>query len=365
MKQSNGKIGMKEYIAIVVFMIGAKIADDTPSLFFKQLDNAAWMSPLINGLAAILPIALFIKVLTLYKGMNLAEITCRLLGNFIGKIVLFFLWAILFSAIVLDSSVYSEIITSTYFPNSSTFLVLTVLIGVCAYIGKKGIEQIGSVSWALFPYVETFFVLALALCMLQGNFDFLFPFFGPSEWTVIKNSVTKGSVFADFTFILLIAPAVKNMKDLKKGTWISFGIILVEAAIALASYVLLFDYHSVKMMSYPFHESIFYVEFGFLTNVEILIFPFWLVGAFIRFAAYLYLSAILLGNILGIKNFEYIIPVLAALTLLCGMILPITPDILNQLRELELLAATPVFFLYPVLLFVIAKWRGEKRVSSD
>ncbi|MDY0396215.1 GerAB/ArcD/ProY family transporter [Virgibacillus halophilus] len=90
MKQSNGKIGMKEYIAIVVFMIGAKIADDTPSLFFKQLDNAAWMSPLINGLAAILPIALFIKVLTLYKGMNLAEITCRLLGNFIGKIVLFF-----------------------------------------------------------------------------------------------------------------------------------------------------------------------------------------------------------------------------------------------------------------------------------
>ena len=40
---------MKEYIAIVIFMIGVKMTEDTPPFYLTKHKNAAWMIPIISG----------------------------------------------------------------------------------------------------------------------------------------------------------------------------------------------------------------------------------------------------------------------------------------------------------------------------
>ena len=78
-------------------------------------------------------------------------------------------------------------------------------------------------------------------------------------------------------------------------------------------------------MGYPFHTAIRYISFGtFLTNVEIFFFPIWLLSAFIRFSAILYINALMFGHLFKIKDFEFLIPSLATIYLLIGMI-PETP----------------------------------------
>lgn len=360
MTQPEQKIGIKEYIAIFTMMIGTKIADDTPTFFYNTLYNAAWMAPIINFLAVMIPIYLYIKVMSYYKGQNLADIVILLMGKFFGYAVLLLLWIILSVAIILDTSIYTDIIATTYFPTTAYFFILAILLGVCAYLAKKGLEQIGSVAWSLFLYTEVALFIALGLCIGQGKFTFLFPLFGPGEWDVIKGSVTKGSVYADFIYVLLIAPAVKSFGDFKKGTWISMIIIVVSATMALASYVLLFDYPSVQMMKYPFHESIRFVELVFLRNIETLIFPFWLTAVFVRFSVYLYFSAMLFGKLFRIKDFEYIIPSIATLTIFLGMMLPSPIDSLEHPREFILFVSTPFLFFMPIILFILAKWKGAK-----
>ena len=49
-----------------------------------------------------------------------------------------------------------------------------------------------------------------------------------------------------------------------------------------------------------------------------------MLGAFIRFAAFLYINAMMFGHLFKIKDFEYLIPSLATIYLLIGMI-PETP----------------------------------------
>ena len=57
----------------------------------------------------------------------------------------------------------------------------------------------------------------------------------------------------------------------------------------------------------------------FLSNIESFFLPIWLILVFIRLSAFLYISALMFGQLFKIKNFEYLIPALAAICLLIGM----------------------------------------------
>ena len=71
-------------------------------------------------------------------------------------------------------------------------------------------------------------------------------------------------------------------------------------------FICLFD-TSVAGMGYPFHTAIRYISFGtFLPILKSYSFPIWLMAAFIRFAAFLYINALMFGHLFKIKDFEYL-----------------------------------------------------------
>ena len=56
-----------------------------------------------------------------------------------------------------------------------------------------------------------------------------------------------------------------------------------------------------------------------------------MLGAFIRFAAFLYINAMMFGHLFKIKDFEFLIPSLATIYLLIGMIPESPIDVANRL----------------------------------
>ncbi|GGA87577.1 hypothetical protein GCM10008025_32950 [Ornithinibacillus halotolerans] len=245
-----------------------------------------------------------------------------------------------------------------YFTKTPTIIVYGILMVICAYGAKRGLEQIGSVAWLSFPYIQFSFFVALLLTMGQGNANFLFPIFGPGAWEIVKESSLKLSIFGDFVFLFFIIPYVKNTNVFKKGTWIALFVIVANMVIGMISYVFLFDYTTVMQLNYPFHEVIRTISVGFLANLETFFFPFWIIESIVRFAAYLFLTALLFGHLFHIKHFEYIIPSLATIVVFIG-ILPETPsDTIFVLREGLLWGASPILFLLPFLIWVIAKVKG-------
>ena len=117
---------------------------------------------------------------------------------------------------------------------------------------------------------------------------------------------------------------MNSIKEYKKGTWIAFIFVMLHLTISIMIFICLFD-TSLDEVAYPFHTAIRYISIGtFLPNIETLFFPIWLMGAFIRFAAFLYINAMMFGHLFKIKDFEFLIPSLATIYLLIGMI-PETP----------------------------------------
>ncbi|MFB6466921.1 GerAB/ArcD/ProY family transporter [Cytobacillus sp. Hz8] len=360
MDKKNGTVGIREYVALVLLMIGSKLSDDTAALLYDKLKNAAWMSPIIGGMLSFIPIYLFLKVMTTLKDKNLHDVNIYLFGKYFGNVLSLLLWMTGTAAIIIESRGYADIITNLYFTKTPLLAVYGVLILVCAYSAKKGIEHIGSVAWMLVFYVKITFLLSLLLSLQKTQFNRMFPFWGPGIKEVIQEGTLKSSVYFDLLFLGLITPIMSSMKDYKKGTWLVFVLVIIEISGSLLIYELMFDWIPISNVSYPFHEAIRYISIGrFLTNVETFFFPIWLIMCFIRFAAYIYLSAILFGGIFNIKKFENIIPALGMLILLIGMI-PETPAYTTYfLRNHFLNFISPLFLGFPFLLWVVAKAKGE------
>ena len=359
MKQNKGKIGIKEYVAIILLTMGAKLSDDTPAIIFQNAKNAGWISTILIGLMALIPTLLLIKVFSAHKDKNLHEVIIHLFGKFFGNTISILLLLGGTAALTIDTGVYVDIIGTMYFTKTPPIVIYSILMFVCAYGAKRGIEQIGSVSWLLLPYIKITLFIALIFTFKAGNIGFLFPLWGEGKLEILKATTKNVSIFSDFLFLGLIAPLVSSFKDFKKGTIIALVFVMVEMSLALVSFVMLFDYTTAEMLSYPFHETIRYIQIGFLSNVETLFFPFWLVATFVRFSFYLYLSAIMLGGILKIKEFEYLIPLITTIIILIG-IAPDSPSItFYTMRQDILKVLSPAFMALPPFMWLLAKIRGD------
>ncbi|MGN7300378.1 GerAB/ArcD/ProY family transporter [Ferdinandcohnia sp. SAFN-114] len=190
MEQSKGKIGIREFVAMVILVVGVKLSDDTPAIFVNYLSNALWMAPIIIGLFSIIPIFLTLKVITAYKNKNLHDVIIHLFGKFLGTFLSCILVLSGLTGLTLDSAIYVDIIGTMYFTETPILIIYTVLMAVCAYGANKGLEHIGSVSWLVLFYIKFSLLIALILSLKESSSSFLFPFFGPGIVEVVKKSTT-------------------------------------------------------------------------------------------------------------------------------------------------------------------------------
>lgn len=366
MVQTKEKIGLREYIAIVLIMTSTKLTDNTPVLLVEPLYTAGWMAPIISSILSIIPIFLLIQVMSKYQEMNLLEVSDRLFGKIISTIFLLLLLVIAFSTLVVDTAIYTDIIWTMYFNRTPPIIIYGILLFVSTYGAKRGLEQIGSVSWLVLPYLQVSLLLALILTIGEGNFSFIHPLFGQSSWEVIKESTLRHSILADFIYIFILYPYLKSKKKFSRGSWLALILTTVNLTLSMLCFILYFDYNTVMQLNYPYHEVIRTISFGFITNMETLFLPFWLIAAFVRFSIYLYIVAFIFGHIFKIRHFEYVIPSIATVIVCLGMI-PESPSFtLFNFKDFLLIIASPAFFLFPILFYVVLKIKGgNKNVNNS
>ncbi|WP_077618887.1 GerAB/ArcD/ProY family transporter [Bacillus sinesaloumensis] len=359
MEKSRGKIGIREYIAMVILTVGVKLSDDTPAILVDYLSNTLWMAPILIGLMSIIPIYLTIKVITAYKNKNLHDVILHLFGKYFGNFLSIALLMVGFFALTFDSSMYIDIIGTMYFTETPNLIIYIVFMVVCAYSAKKGLEHIGTVSWLVLFYIKASLLLSFLLAIQDSSTDYIFPILGPGYWEVIKTSTTHVSVIAEFFYLGLIAPYIATVKAYKNGTWIALIIIVIELSFAFLIYLFVFDYEGLKMLDYPYQELIRLVRFGFITNIESFFFPFWIIASFIRFSFYLYLISIFLGGILNIKKFEHLAPIVATIAVIMGSAPEAATFTIFTIREVILNSVSPMFLLLPILMWLIARFKGD------
>jgi spore germination protein KB len=365
MKQQPGKLGIRELVSITILMVGAKATEDTPAILYSKVLNAAWMIPLLSAVIVFIPLFLLIKTMSLYQDKDLFSVIKKLFGKYLGFIVCLVIFMISSFAVSFDTRTYTNIIRSFYFTTTPTIIIYAMLMIICAYGAKKGLQHVGSVSYLIVFYSLLSLYIALGISTQQSNIQSMFPFWGPGYIDLLKYSSQKISIFADFFILTMIIPYVTSNKVYKKGTWIAYVYVSIQISVATLIFICVFD-ETLGGIAYPFHIAIRFISLGeYIPNVEIIFFIIWIMTAFIRFTAFIYINALMFGRLFKIKDFEYLIPSLTTIYLLIG-ILPESPmDVTLVLKPLIQNLAGPMFAVICIILWLVALLKGEFKHAKN
>ncbi|MEH6993172.1 GerAB/ArcD/ProY family transporter [Neobacillus drentensis] len=365
MNQQPGKLGIREFVSIAILMVGAKATEDTPAVLFNQVQNAAWMIPLLSAGIFFIPLFLLVKTMSLYQDKDLFSVIKKLLGKYLGFIVCLVIFMLSSFAVSFDTRTYTNIIRAFYFTTTPNLVIYAILMVICAYGAKKGLQHVGSVSYLIVFYALLSLYIALGISTQQSNIQSMFPFWGPGQFEIMKLSSQKISIFADFFILTMVIPYVTSNKVFRKGTWIAFVYVSIQISVATLIFICMFD-ASLDGIAYPFHLAIRFISLGeYIPNVEIIFFIIWILTAFIRFTAFLYINALMFGQLFKIKDFEYLIPSLTTIYLLIGIIPESPVDVILVLKPLIQNLAGPMFAVISIILWLVAQLKGEFKHAKN
>ncbi|GHI00826.1 GerAB/ArcD/ProY family transporter [Neobacillus kokaensis] len=365
MNQQPIKLGIREYVSIAVLMVGAKAMEDTPAMLFKQVHNAAWMIPILSGAFFFITLFLLLKTLSVFQDKNLFVVIQLLLGRFLGFIVCLLIFLIFSFAISIDTRTYTNIINTFYFNTTPKQVIYALLMAVCAYGAKKGIQHVGSVAYLLVFYAALSMALALFLSTQDSNIQAMLPIWGTGKLEIMRNGVLRISTFADFFLLAMLIPLLKSNKEFRKGTWIAYVSVIIQISVSVLIFICMFD-NSLEGIGYPFHTAIRYISLGsYIPNIEIVFFVIWILAAIIRFTTLLYIIAMMFGHIFKIKDFEYLIPSLAAVYLLIGSIPESTIDVSLKLKLYLTYTIGPMLTAIAIILWLAALLKGEFKHAKN
>lgn len=358
---SDGKIGGREFFAILYTMMAIRITNSTPNLLLDAGITAAWVMPLLSAAFLFGPLLLLLPLLKKYNA-GLRELLSHLTGNALGRLITLVMFVAIFSSTALNGRNYADIVITMYYPETSVFLIVVVLIlGASFYIAHRGLEAIGRTALLVVPIFMLTSVLLIFGVAKQLNILYLFPIAGSGAVELVKNSAAYSAFYGDIILVAVLYAHVRTHEAYRKASLWGLWVPAVKMAVFLAVYVMMFDYPAVQNIAFPYHHLTRMAMLGTLANhVEALFLALWFVGAAVHFAIYLYLSAYLLGKVIGYRQFEHLILPLAGAAVVFGMI----PD--NHMqgehwRTLLLEVSSGIFLLLPVLLWTLDRFRKKAK----
>lgn len=365
MKQQPGKLGIREYVAIAILIVGSKATETLPTVLFSTAKNAAWMVPLLAGGIFFIPLFLLIKTLSLFQDKDLFYVIKKLFGKYIGFFICLLIFAISSFGIAFESRLYTDIIRSYYFNTTPVLVLYSLFMAICAYGAKKGIFHVGSVSYLIIFYVLVSLYFALFLSTRDSNIDAMLPFWGQGKLAIIKDSTKALTMVSEFFVFAMLVPYIKSYKEFRKGTWIAYIYVCIQISAATLIFICMFD-QSLGGLGYPFHTAIRYISLGsYIPNIEIFFFVIWIMGAFIRFSAFLYISALMFGNLFKIKDFEFLIPSIAVIYLLIGKIPESSIEANLDWQPLFQTFVGPLFAAISLMIWLTALLKGEFKHANN
>lgn len=357
-KEEKDQVGFRELFAIMVFTLGLKGTDISTVLLLREGLNAAWMI-IIGAFLFVIPSLLILNnVLKKHQTKNLLEITQLTMGKpFAFLIALSMLFFTLMNTAT-DSRSYMTQLISVNFPNTPLFMIYLCFLGLCMWGAKKGWEAIGSIAWAVFPYLIGALAILYLLMFKEAVFNRIFPLFGSGKWEIVKASFNFSSLFAEPFVFAMMYPFVKNHKTYTRSLYSSLLLTVILMALIYLSYIWMFDYRSIEKITYPFNEAIRIVSLGKnITNIETFFITLWLVGVFVKFIVYIYFVSKIFGFLFHISEFEYTIIPISILILVIGMIPENNEFSLFVIRTSTLTYFKYLFLFLPPLLWVATKIR--------
>src|SRR5699024_5869540 len=121
--KTQGKIGIREYTALIILTVSPKLADSMPVRLYQEIGNAAWMGSLIAGICAMILLSSVSELVLCYVEINLLYVMEILCGKFFCWMIIFILWLTLSIHTIVELGMNTDLVSTMYYRNTPIFII--------------------------------------------------------------------------------------------------------------------------------------------------------------------------------------------------------------------------------------------------
>lgn len=298
--------------------------------------------------------------------MGFGTIIARILGVLYS---LYFLY--IAGLVIMDFSFFTTNIVLLDSPKWVVAIPLLFVVGYSLILGFEAIARSSEILVFIFIIVLP---IVWILGFLSDQFDpkYLLPLFSQgweSIWELIF-PVGLTFPFGEMIVFLVLLPYVKNVKTVKKFSWLPITIAGFTIMITMELVIGILHVPFADSFYFPFVKAMEMVSYlDIIEHIEIFIDLFLLAGVFIKVSIYLYCAHVTLSQVFKVKR-QNNWHILLLIAVMYGGALFKSTNIIEQLHTLHeqvpYLLDIPFQFVIPFLLglIVFGKTRGMKRKNQ-
>jgi spore germination protein KB len=296
-----------------------------------------------------------------HPGQTMMEFSKRLLGRYIGYVVIVVYLIFWYSVLAIILRQYSEFIVATILPRTPILVPILGMLLVAIYVTFSGIEVIARCCEILGPLTLFGIAIPLLLSLKNIHINNILPIYvDTGAMTILKGALPTSTFLGDCILLLVIMGFLS-----KPQTGVKPAILGVAAAGLLTSIstfliVSVFGHLTASGQTYPYFNLIRYISYyDFFQNLDSFVIAIWIISVFTKVSLYFFVCTYGTAQSFGLKKWRrmmwFVAPVTALLTL-------IPRDFIDSSVLFPQKIAIPFFLpihavCLPLLMWGVAKWK--------
>lgn len=323
----------------------------------------AWLAALLSVIPGSLLVFVAYTLVKRFQGQNVYEFIRTIFGRFFGTIIsitligYFIHWA---TIITREFSLFMVSVVYLRTPEV-VFVIIFVILG---FVGaSQQIEFIGRAAEFAGVFVIAGTIFLICATIPEMDFRQLLPVLGEGWRPVWMQSLTPMATFGEAVWVVLLAvPYINKMKDAPRAIAMGLGVIGLFGSLSAAVLIAIFGTELSSIIAFLPLSAARLIQIGdILERLEWILLLLWFGSMGIKvsllmFGARLGLSSLFPGWRINTSLFI----TTAAVFGWSFVVFPTLTDILRFFEAKRLLPQLAPPLLLPVLMLVVAMWRGVK-----
>ncbi|MDA7026473.1 GerAB/ArcD/ProY family transporter [Bacillus sp. CLL-7-23] len=361
----KAKISAKQlFVLMVLFELGSALLI-FPGLSGKQ---DSWLAILFGGLGGIILFLMYHYLYQLDPNASPYETVSNLLGQRIGWIVsfLYIMYATYIAARVLRD--FGEMLLISAYPGTPLLFVNGLLIIVCIFSVRKGIEVLARTGEILFTIMTLLALIGCCLIIASGliHIDNLKPVLGNGIKPVINSTLTQTLYFpfGELIVFIVILPYLNRPKEVRKtGIWA----IIVSAlilAVNTATNISVLGVDLTLRSRFPLLSTIQTIQVAeFLDRLDVFFMLVLIIGGFFKVSLFVYAVNIGASMLFKVEHpTRLVVPSgLIILILSVSIASNISEHVVEGLDIAPMFVHLPIQIIFPAVLCLIAFFKKRKK----
>lgn len=355
-------------ILVVHTVIGVGILS-LPSTLAEVLGTTGWLALIISGAVAVILVIMMTKLMAMYKGKSLFEISSELVGRPITYIafIIEVIYLLVHGAYV--SRILGEVIKMFLLFSTPIEVIIVTFIITAVYTVRSGIEGIARFSIIVIPFIIIPLLILGVVLIPDLDFTNLLPLLKASPMQIMKSLPP---VFFTFGGIELLLIYMYYSKDPESAMKYNIGAIVVVIVLYLLSFIFTlsrFGENGLALQLWPLLSLTKAIQFpnAFVENVEGIVMAIWIIVAFTTLMSAMFSASVLLGKICKLEEQKYLVLPLLPIIYFLSLIPRNVAQVYDYIRVFAYIFLTFASLIYPLLLYILAvvKKKGEAKKNEN